>query len=301
MNMLLFRLVLALLSFLSTLASAQAPNTDKIGEAFHQTLLRLAQSGDLPGNDQAAVIIERPAAKVADFGLLVDRDHADGLLVLGVLPGASAERIGFRAGDRLIGVDDIDLTGAGGGARMRDLLAELKQSRDMRFRVLRDRRELQLAGIVDAVSLPAMRIELLSPDAAAAPLSSAHAFGDSGAGCGRITTFPASPRTRDLFAARLIAIDGEIPGPSSQDTYRLAPGRHVLTVAELIDERYFSAVANQQRSRRGRDAYQTLDIDVQPGVTYLLAAHFFRDQASRVLDGGYWQPVIWKERAEPCR
>lgn len=289
------------LLLLSTAAVFAAPETDKIEEAFRQTLLRLAQSGDLSGDGRTPIVIERPAEQTANFGLLIDRDDDDGLLVLGVLPGASAERIGFRAGDRLIEVDGASLIGAGGSTRMRNLLAELEQSRDMRFRVLREGREQQLAGTVEAVSLPAMRIELLSEDEVTASLPSSHVAGDADSVCGRVTVFPASPRTRDLFPALLIAVDGETPGPSSQDTFRLTPGRHVLTVAERIDERYFSPIANQQRSRRGRDTYQTLEVDVQPGVTYLLAAHFLRDRASRILDGGYWQPVIWKERAESCR
>lgn len=295
------RLSFTLALLLATAAPAIAADSTKIGDAFRQTLMRLALSGELPGQSDGALLIERPAERVANFGLLVDRDHDQGLLVLGTLPGASAEHIGFRAGDRLVEADGIALTGVGGSARMRAFLEDLEGSRDVRFTVLRDGREHSLAGTVETVSLPAMRVELLPAAAAASSQQQARVAGDADSRCGRVTVFPASPRTRDLFPARLIAVDGELPGPSSQDTFRLSPGRHVLTVAELIDERYFSAIANQQRSRRGRDAYKTLEIDVQPGVTYLLAAHFIRDQDSRILDGGYWRPVIWKERAEACR
>ena len=116
-----------------------------------------------------------------------------------------------------------------------------------------------------------------------------------------VATERVAPRTRDLFPAKLIAVDDELPGASSQQTFRLAPGRHVLIVAEMIEHEYFSSIANMQRGRHRRDGYKTLEVDIQPGVTYFLAARFHRDRSGSILDGGYWQPVLWKERVEPCR
>lgn len=299
MNTFGYRLIFGLLlSFPFFSCAADADSAD-IGEEFRQTLLRLAQAGDLPTRDP--LLIERPAERVANFGLLVDRDNAAGLLVLGTLPGGSAERIGLQAGDRLMAANGIDLTGPGGSERMRSLLDNLEDDGPMAFDVVREGSKRHLTGNVDAVALPAMRIELIPSDDSTVSGGGDRVRGDPDSVCGRISTFAAAPRTRELFPARLIAVDGELPGPSNQDTFRIAPGTHVLTVAEMIDERYFSAIANQQRSRRGRDAYKMLEIDVQPGVTYLLAARYYPNQHSSILDGGYWEPALWKERAEPCR
>lgn len=277
-------------------ASAQPPPESAVDEEFRQALMRLVESGALP-NDGGMVVIERPAERVANFGLLIDSDSRDGLRVLGTLPGGSAERIGLRAGDRLLAANDVDLRGDGGSARMRSLLDALDDGDTLTVRLQRGGRELELAGTVDAIQLPAMRVELQTGGAG----GDGHVPGDPESTCARITTFPAAPRTRDLFPANLVAVDGRSPGTVRQDSFRVSPGRRVLTVAESIDPSYFSGVANSQRSRRAGQLHKTIEVDIQPGVTYLLAARFIRDRSSEILDGSYWQPVIWKERAEPCR
>lgn len=277
-------------------ASAQPPPESAVDEEFRQALMRLVESGALP-NDGGMVVIERPAERVANFGLLIDSDSRDGLRVLGTLPGGSAERIGLRAGDRLLAANDVDLRGDGGSARMRSLLDALDDGDTLTVRLQRGGRELELAGTVDAIQLPAMRVELQTGGDG----GDGHVPGDPESTCARITTFPAAPRTRDLFPANLVAVDGRSPGTVRQDSFRVSPGRRVLTVAESIDPSYFSGVANSQRSRRAGQLHKTIELDIRPGVTYLLAARFIRDRSSEILDGSYWQPVIWKERAEPCR
>lgn len=265
-----------------------------LDQEFRQTLVRLAQAGALPAGDQP-VLVERPAEKVSNFGLLVDRDHEDGLLVLGTLPGGSAEQMGLRAGDRLVAANGQGLRGPGSSERMRSLLDGIEEGDPLDLQVLREGTEQRLVGTVDSLELPAMRVELLPAD------GGGRVPADPDSRCARITTFPAAPRSRSLYPARLIAVDGETPGTAGQDTYRIEPGRRVLTVAEVIDSSQFQAIANMQRSREARNTYRTLEIDVQAGVTYLLAARLHRDRSTRILDASYWQPVIWKERAEPCR
>jgi hypothetical protein len=98
-----------------------------------------------------------------------------------------------------------------------------------------------------------------------------------------------------------VAVDGRQAGVSRQESYRLTPGRHELTVAEAIDEAQFSGVASRQRAQAGPGRHRTLTIDVEPGVTYLLAARLERQRGSRIADGSYWTPVIWSQRAERCR
>lgn len=275
-----------------------------IGDEFDRALLRLAQSGQLRDAGDA-IVVEQPARRVANLGLLIDRDHDDGLLVLGTLPGGSAERIGLRAGDRLVEANGTDLRGRGASERMRSIIDGLEGDNALAVRVQRDGQDQRLAGVVEAVELPAMRVELKAGgDAGSGAVASAgdgRVAGDPESSCARVTTFHAAPRSRDLYPARLLAVDGELPGPSSQDSFRIEPGRHVLTVAEIIDEREFSPVANTQRSRHGRQLVRTLEIDARPGVTYLLSARLLRDRRGSILDAGYWQPVVWKERAEPCR
>lgn len=119
--------------------------------------------------------------------------------------------------------------------------------------------------------------------------------------CGRISTFDIAPRSESLFPAVLIAVDGRLPGPTSADQWRLPPGRHTLTVAEAIDANRFTPSQNRERDgRRVRDRYKTLVVEVEPGVTYRLAARFIPEGRSQVRRNAHWEPVIWKQSPEPC-
>jgi hypothetical protein len=76
-----------------------------------------------------------------------------------------------------------------------------------------------------------------------------------------------------------------------------------LTVAEAIDPSRFIGLQNlrRHRLRPGGERYKTLLVEVQPGITYRLAAQFHPDKRNKIVEGEYWDPVIWKETPEPCR
>lgn len=290
---------------LGPVAGAADSPTALLEEEVREALLRLARAGALPG-DEGPVVIERPAERVTDLGLLVDRDSNDGLLVLGTTPGGNAERLGLRAGDRLLAANEVDLRGPGGSARMREVLGDLVRTDGrLELQVLRNGQEERLAGVVETVLLPALRIELetavrtrvgTDDTAGDPPLPP-----DPESRCGRISIEQQTPRNRDVFPALLLSVDGRLPGPSDNTRFRLTPGRHVLLVTETIDSEQFSSIANMQRTRRGEGGYRELEIEIQPGVTYYLGAMLRRDRGNRVASGEYWEPVIWKMHPERCR
>ncbi len=283
--------VLLLAMFIST---PQVHGNDVLSEQFRDTLLRLAQDGRLKHLD-APLVMERSAERVANLGLLVDRDDTRGLLVLGTLPGGSAEAIGLQAGDRLLEANSIDLRGTGAGDRMRRLVDIWDDGDELQVKVVRDGQELALAGPMQILRLPSLRIEL------GAMAVEGRMPGDAESSCARISTFPAAPRGQNLFPIRVLAIDGRGSGELSQDTFRIPVGRVTVRLSERIDTRHFSPSANSQRGRRGGDVHHEIVIDTKPGVTYFLAAQFFPNRADRIVDGQYWQPVVWKERGESCR
>lgn len=269
---------------------AQADET-RVREELDQMLVRLAQDGVLTSE---AMIIEVPARRAANFGALIDRDHRDGLLVLGVLPGGGAEALGLHTGDRLLSANAVDLSGEGGSDRLRNLLSLLNNSEEITLQLVRDGRSLSLSGEMEIHELPAARLELASTprDARTAP--------DPESSCARISVFPAAPTADDLFPVAAVSIDGRGETPE-QDSFRVAPGRRVVSVTENIDSHWFSPLANRRRSLAGPERYKSLEIDVKAGVTYFIAARFHRALAGRVAEGNYWEPVVWKERAERCR
>ncbi|GIX34654.1 MAG: hypothetical protein KatS3mg126_0433 [Lysobacteraceae bacterium] len=118
--------------------------------------------------------------------------------------------------------------------------------------------------------------------------------------CARVSTFDVAPRSQQLFPAVLIAIDGKLPGPTSGPSWRIAPGRHVLTVAEAIDAERFLPAENRERDGRRAGRYKTLEIEAHPGMTYRLAVRLHPDRRDRVRENEYWEPVIWKASPEPC-
>lgn len=292
---------------------APRPVEHRLHEEVQAVLLRLIENGELKAEEAEDLSVVAPVSQQVDLGAILDvryRAHADtGLPVLGVTPGGSAARLGLQAGDRLLAVNGQSLQALGGDAQGRALAAQrlreaiVDTAGDVELRIARDGQEQVLRGPVQVVSLPAYRLELGAALAQASlaangPVSIA---GDEVSRCGRVSTFDIASRRQQLYRAVLIAVDGKLPGPSTSDTYRLAPGRHTLTVAEAIDVRRLTALQGFDRSRMGPDRYKKLEIDIQPGVTYRLAARYFPNARGPVREGAYWEPAIWKEFPEVCR
>jgi len=118
--------------------------------------------------------------------------------------------------------------------------------------------------------------------------------------CARISTFDVAARSDNLFQAVLISIDGELPGPTNADSFRIEPGTHTLSVAEAIDSNRFSATSNRARDGSQRNRYTELTLVAEAGMTYRLAARFHPDKDNEVHSGGHWELVIWKTSAEAC-
>jgi hypothetical protein len=289
------RIVVATVLLLQMFAAASAPASENLGEQFRDTLLRLAQAGQLEDLN-TPILIRRPPERVVDLGLLVDRDDSRGLLILGTVPGGAADALGLQAGDRLIAANDVDLRGQGAGDRMRELITVWEDGDELIVDVRRGEQKLRLAGSVQVIQLPAMSIELRA--ASADDLIGTPAPGSS---CARISTFPGAPRSRNLFPVQLLSVNGRGAGARDQESYRLPPGKVTLRIAERIDSRYFSPTANSLRTRRSGDTLLDLELELEAGVTYFLAALFFSDRSERILGGDYWQPVVWRQRGESCR
>jgi hypothetical protein len=287
---------------------APTPLEQRLHAELQAVLLRLLESGDLRAQDLETLSLVAPASQQADFGAILDvRHRADsdlGLPVLGVTPGGSAAALGLKPGDRLLAVNGTPLIGLGAAADGRALAAQrlretlIAAPDAVELRVARDGGEQVLRGPVRVVELPAYRLELGAALANASLAASGDGDGESS--CARVSVFDIAPRSQRLYRAVLIAVDGKLPGPTSSEVYRLTPGRHRLTVAEAIDPRQFGDIQRLQRDR-GRDRYKELEVDVQAGITYRLAARFHIEERNSIRDGAYWEPVIWKETAERCR
>ena len=70
-----------------------------------------------------------------------------------------------------------------------------------------------------------------------------------------------------------------------------------LLVAENIPTQ---ALGVGEIATRRRQTSKPLVVTVHPGQTALVAARLNLAKASDLTHGGYWDPVVWKEIAEPC-
>lgn len=273
----------------------------RLREELRALMLDLAASGAIDDRREFALEIDEPARRVNDLGLLVDSSSAerarDGLRVLAVTPGGTAERLGVRGGDILVSVNDRSLASLGADATgqpkaallLRDSVSAVPDGDALALGVRRNDRTFAVSGPVASVHVPAVR---LSVGAAAT------ATGGTG-GCGRISVFGSPPRSEHLHEAKLVAVDGRLPGPTDATSFRLEPGTHILTVGEGIEARYLSF--NERLRNAQSNRYKTLSVEVEPGMTYFLAARLNPDKVTEAKDGAYWDPVIWKEVAESCR
>jgi hypothetical protein len=283
------------LLLLAPLAAAQV-EYELIAE-LDATLLKLIDSGRLP-TAGSAIRIEQPDRDYHELGAVLDLSAAEvGADVLAITPGGAAERLGLRVGDRVLSLNSVALG--------RDLDAdELRRSIDdaegaLVIEILRGSRSIELRGEADTTILPGYQLLLAANSAPAS-------------GCARLSVFDVAPRTQQIFPAVIIGIDGKAPGPGH--TFRVAPGLRQITVGENIDAHRFNSLELLARGRfsapqpgaepssRARvTRYKSLLIDAQPGTTYRIGARFFPDRTDAVRRNEHWEPVIWREFAQPCR
>lgn len=297
---------------------AGLPVEQRLREELNVVMMDLIQSGAF-GNtapQQIAIDIDSPPQKVSNLGLLVDSKGGagDGLHVLAVTPGGNAERMGLRAGDMLVALNGAQLSSTDGAATLRNKVDTLPDGGRLDFNVRRDGHATTVGGAATSMYLPAMHLSVGSgtalasnagdSGARAAAGSSPGGYGngpaDTSQGCGRISDFDVAPRGQGLHKATIIAIDNHAPGPHGSKSYQVSTGPHTLKLSENIEERYFSFNSRQRNSQVG-GGYKTVDVNVAPDTTYLVAARLNEDKRDNPANGAYWDPVVWKEVPETCR
>lgn len=242
------------------------------------------------------------APRGANLGALVDSTSAanarDGLHVLGATPGSTADLLGLRPGDIIIAVNGTSLRGLGedehgralAATTMRRIVDDLPDSASVRFDVVRGGSTMTLSTALDHPSLPPLHAALGAAATATAP--------QSAEGCGRISAFDVAPRGERLYAARILLLDGTTPGPHGTPSFRVPAGEHHLLVAENIPTQ---ALGVGEIATLRRQTSKPLTVVVEPGMTALIAAQLHLQNASDLSHGTYWDPVVWKQIAEPCR
>lgn len=288
-------------AMLASEAGASVGVEQRVRAELRAVMTELIESGAFgsAGATDIHLAIDTPAQQVSNLGVLVDsaRKDRDGVHVLAITPGGAAQKMGVRSGDVLIAVNGRSLAESDAAATLlRGTVEALPNGGALGFDVRRDDRLLSLSGTLSSIQLPAMRLTIGDGE----QVASADGLGPT-SGCGRISDFDVAPHQQGLHAAKIISIDGVAPGPQGSHSFRVAAGRHTVKVAELIDSRYLPFNDRLRNSGPSASHYKTVEVEVAPDTTSLIAAHLDDARRGDWKDGAYWSPVAWKQISESCR
>lgn len=278
--------------------------TQHLRGEVQKMLTRMGASGALGSHPERLNLdFTVPARRAVDLGLLVDATSAanarDGLRVLGTTPDSTAEHLGVHPGDVIVAVNGHSLRELGTDNEGRALAAtalkasvdDLSDEAPLQLDVRRNGMSLALNGTVRSVQLPALRVMLgAAATTAAAPPPAPVA-------CGHIGLIDLAPRQQKLYGATVLLVDGVSPGPSGASRYRVTAGIHELSVGERIPTQVMGMGALPSLRR---NQAKPLSVTVKPNTTVLIAARFNETRASELNNGGYWDPIAWKEVDETC-
>ena len=271
-------------------AGAQQADTAQLQRDVEASLLALGDRDALGTSDQP-LTVTAPAQVRFELGAVVVPRPDGGPAIMAITPGGAAERLRLQVGDRLVAVNGKSLAGVG------DPVATLQSAiaagdGAVRIEYLRGGKVQASAGHADIVAIPAYRLVV----------------GAAVDGCDGFVTDTAGPlpRSHAIYRAEVTRIDGRSTPLAPTNRHRVDPGRHVLTVRELIDRAWLNSaqirtIALMQRREQAR-AYKPLVIDVKPGTTYKIGARLLRDRldAASIRANAYWEPVVWAEETGSC-
>ena len=286
----LARLALLLASFAILPAAARPADVGQLQRDVESALLALGDRGALGTSDEPLTVSSPTQVRYELGAVLVPR--ADGApAVMAITPGGAAERLRLRVGDRLVSVNGKQLAGvADPVAALQSAIAA--DDGALRVEYLRAGKVRVSTGTAGIVAIPAYQLVV-----GAATTGTCDGF---------VSDQGAQPRSHAIYAADITRIDGRSTPPRPMNRHRVDPGRHVLTVRELVDRTWLNrtqarTIEMMQRRERAR-AYKPLVVDVQPGTTYKIGARLLRDRldADSIRANAYWEPVVWAVDPDAC-
>lgn len=110
-------------------------------------------------------------------------------------------------------------------------------------------------------------------------------------GCGTVSTFFEGPETKNVYEARIGAIDSSNTLLETPE-HRLAPGKHELRVYEFIDAPELRVPA------RHRGYGKVLTLEVEANKVYRIGARFNHQKPFDRNE--FWEPVVWQVADKVC-
>lgn len=276
MKKLMSGLLLCLLSFIATAASADVTQEQQARELARAAAVAAAKA------DGAATrtVLQEPARSYFEWGVILSPQ----LQVMSVKPGSVAASMEVQVGDILVGINSE--RNLGSLTEVLAHLAELEHGQPLQVSLQRGDQELAVTGTVTATVVPGWRLEIDNE------LESELLTTENLAGCGRISIFQHPPESRELFPVSLADIDGDT-SQNHRSIIKLPVGEHTIHLYEQIS-------STELRRSRSLKVDKPLTITIEANKQYHLAAEFLPRKRFERSSQDYWQPVVWKVTERQC-
>ncbi|WP_412973245.1 hypothetical protein [Glaciecola sp. MF2-115] len=306
--------VLVLFSSVSNATQTTPESEALIEELVKQissTMIAVVDAEKKAGKDvnDLHITLDIPGKHSPNLGLILNVDDKKGFRVLNVTPGSLAESLEIRQGDLIAAINGVSPD----SSDKKVVFAELENTLPgdtIIFDVYRNGVTKRIEALVEGQYTPAIKLEIGESSAKNEQESSVEEQEASASNkiednetlsessvCGVISTFFKPPETRNLYSVFISQI-GERKILSSNTSYKLPPGKHVIRVHEAIDDPFFKRYT---RSTVHRGQFLDFEIEVKENTTYYLAAEFNRNARFKERTGDYWKPVVWRVREDrPC-
>ncbi|WP_171022368.1 PDZ domain-containing protein [Thalassotalea litorea] len=273
----------------SELSPESTKHIETLRSEIISTLLAISDIENKAGKDMSDFhyTLKIPAQEHISIGLLVDtQDRKDGFNVIGVIPGSVVEQVGIKANDKIVSVNNIQVSTVENLDQMKNLW-HFKANEQLTLGVSSEGNTREVTFKVPGVYLPEVKLSIVAQShVSAAMLAQANAqFPTSN--CGIISVTNTSDKN-EISTVKFLKIDTTNIDVSRRFR-QVAPGKHQILLG--LGNRYNEALYDSE--------YQTIEIDVQPGIKYSLGALVEKDP-KRARGGRQWQPIIWKTEAKDC-
>ncbi|WP_223670825.1 hypothetical protein [Kangiella shandongensis] len=248
---------------------------NRLQERLNLRLSKIHQLETKQGDGNLTFTVTKQPHTLVELGLLLDEEQGE---VINVSSDSNADRIGFKAGDRIQKILVNDKV-------YKQKLSELKLSQglELQFKVKRAHNTLTLSSVIGGGESPAWHL-------------SVNENADQSS-CGLVTFLINPSEARELYRVDATKLNGETVSHYKVN-YELQPGRYEFKLYDKIPVTKVTPIVAKRRpfSRKSKK----LVVKVEANKRYFLGAKFNRTDRYKTRKGLYWDPVVVKVDDYEC-
>jgi len=276
---------------------------DELQSKIKTTLLTVSKLEQQAGRsiDNIHYNFTMPAMQESNIGLELDiNDPSQGYTILFVSENSLANKLKLIVNDKILAVNGIEIN-----EKSSEQVIVLLQSLvpgDMLELVVHKANRASInnsSQVINPLERISTQISGRKLPEFTLSVGNNHAIGEAtvdltGNGqCGQINTLTSVPKGHGIGRVFVMNINGK--GAIRPTTnFSLTPGKHILKVHTL---------GEGKKDKTTMEIAKTIEIEVEPNMTYYLGAAHNKDGKKHQFIGAQWRPVIWKisTNNEQCR